>query len=108
MDLGYNAFHLAPVQQTGKSKSYYSLKDHLDLSDDLFEGNKEEKREELIEILSGLKKKGVVFFIDIVLNHCSFDSEWIRDYPDAVYTPQNTPILRPAFEVDDIIYRWGN
>ena len=59
------------------------------------------------KILTELKSKGVVFFIDIVLNHCSFDSEWIRDHPDAVYTPENTPILIPAFEVDDIIYRWG-
>ena len=40
MELGYNAFHFAPIQQTGQSKSYYSLKDHLDLSDDIFEGTK--------------------------------------------------------------------
>ena len=36
MELGYNSFHFAPIQQTGQSKSYYSLKDHLDLSDDIF------------------------------------------------------------------------
>lgn len=40
MDLGYNSFHFAPIQQTGNSKSYYSLKDHLDLADDLFTGTK--------------------------------------------------------------------
>jgi hypothetical protein len=40
MELGYNSFHLAPIQQTGLSKSYYSLKDHLDLSSDIFEGTK--------------------------------------------------------------------
>lgn len=39
MALGYNAFHLAPIQQTGESKSYYSLKSHLDLSDYLFQGS---------------------------------------------------------------------
>ncbi len=100
MELGYNSFHFAPIQQTGESKSYYSLKDHLDLSDDLFSGRKEEKKEQLKQVLDGLKKQGVVFFIDIVLNHCSFDAEWIRDHPDAVYTPENTPALRPAFEVD--------
>lgn len=74
MDLGYNSFHLAPIQQTGESKSYYSLKDHLDLSDDLFSGSREEKKKQLGDILGGLKKKGVVFFVDIVLNHCSFDA----------------------------------
>ena len=29
MGLGYNAFHLVPIQQTGESNSYYSLKSHL-------------------------------------------------------------------------------
>jgi glycogen debranching enzyme len=28
-DLGYNAFHFAPIQQTGASNSYYSLKSQL-------------------------------------------------------------------------------
>lgn len=29
IELGYNAFHLAPIQKTGESNSYYSLKSHL-------------------------------------------------------------------------------
>ena len=36
IELGYNSFHLAPIQKTGKSKSYYSICDHLDLSGDVF------------------------------------------------------------------------
>lgn len=39
--LGYNTFHLAPIQQTGASNSYYSLKSHLDLSDFVFSGSPE-------------------------------------------------------------------
>lgn len=38
MELGYNSFHLAPIQETGISKSYYSINDQLDLSSDVFEG----------------------------------------------------------------------
>ena len=52
MDLGYNSFHFAPIQQTGESKSYYSLKDHLDYSDDIFEGSREDKKRQLQGILS--------------------------------------------------------
>jgi hypothetical protein len=40
MELGYNAFHLAPIQETGASNSYYSLKNHLELSDKVFKGTK--------------------------------------------------------------------
>ena len=31
-DLGYNAFHFAPVQKLGKSGSLYSIKNQLKLS----------------------------------------------------------------------------
>lgn len=36
MELGYNSFHFAPLQETGISKSYYSLHDQLELSSDVF------------------------------------------------------------------------
>ena len=38
--IGYNAFHFAPIQETGASHSYYSLKNHLELSSMLFDGNR--------------------------------------------------------------------
>lgn len=38
-DLGYNAFHFAPIQQTGYSKSYYSIFDQLVLASDIFSGD---------------------------------------------------------------------
>lgn len=49
----------------------------------------------------------MVFFIDIILNHTSFDSEWIQSEPEAVFTVENTPMLYPAFLVDTVIYQWG-
>ena len=51
MGLGYNAFHLVPIQQTGESNSYYSLKSHLELSDHLFKGSQEEKNSQLKNFL---------------------------------------------------------
>lgn len=54
-----------------------------------------------------MKKEGMVFFIDIILNHTSFDSVWIQSQPDAVYTVDNTPMLYPSFLVDMTIFEWG-
>lgn len=49
----------------------------------------------------------MVFFIDIILNHTSFDSEWVKAAPDSVFTVENTPMLYTAFLVDQVIYEWG-
>ena len=46
-------------------------------------------------------------FVDIVLNHTSFDSDWVKKSEDAVFTTHNTPMLYPAFLVDQVIYEWG-
>jgi hypothetical protein len=49
----------------------------------------------------------MVFIIDIILNHISFDSEWIQSEPEAVFTVDNTPMLYTAFLVDRTIFEWG-
>jgi hypothetical protein len=73
----------------------------------LFSGSTEEKNAQLKSVLEEMKKEGMVFFIDIILNHTSFDSEWIKSEPDAVYTIDNTPMLYPSFLVDSTIFDWG-
>ena len=37
---------------------------------------------------------------DIVLNHTAFNSEWIKEQPDATYNCANSPHLRPACMLD--------
>lgn len=49
----------------------------------------------------------MVFFIDIILNHTSFDSDWVKDSPESVFTVENTPMLYTAFLVDQVIFEWG-
>lgn len=107
VDIGYNAFHLAPIQQTGHSRSYYSISDQLDLCRDVFSGTTAEKYQQLKDVLTKFQKNGIVFFIDIVLNHTSFDSPWIKRNIDAVYTVDNTPILASAYELDQTLAEWG-
>ena len=49
----------------------------------------------------------MVFFIDIVLNHTSLDSEWITEDANAVFTLKNTPMLNSAYELDIALRNWG-
>jgi glycogen debranching enzyme len=55
-----------------------------------------------------LQKKGGMFFVDILLNHTSFDSEWIQKHPDATFTIENTPKLTSAYILDKAVRDWGD
>lgn len=47
-------------------------------------------------------------FVDILLNHTSFDSEWLLPLPEAVYNPENTPHLAVALELDEAIQNFSD
>lgn len=47
------------------------------------------------------KKKGNIFFlVDIVLNHCAINSEWIKKDFNSGFNLKNTPELTIAFKLD--------
>jgi len=52
-------------------------------------------------------KYGCMFFGEVVLNHTSFDSEWLNDCPDACYNLQNTPQLNSAYVLDSAIQQFS-
>jgi glycosidase len=53
---------------------YDIIYDQLELSSDVFVGDSK-----LEALLAKYQQKGIIFFLDIVLNHTSFDSEWIKE-----------------------------
>lgn len=48
---------------------------------------------------------GVLSMVDVVLNHTSTDSPWLRAHPEAAYSLRNSPHLRAAFELDEAVLR---
>ncbi|CAD8195435.1 unnamed protein product [Paramecium pentaurelia] len=84
---GFQAFHLCPIQEV--SHSLYAIKDHLSIK--YFHNF-----EELHKFIESSKK---IFFIDIVLNHASKESEWLND-EECVYNERTVPQLRSALELD--------
>ena len=56
------------------------------------------------------KRYGTLFFVDILLNHTAFDSEWLNkpEFKDAIYSSENTPSLNCAIELDKAIGDFSN
>jgi len=58
-------------------------------------------------VLEQFQKENIIFFIDIVLNHTSFDSDWIKENSSSFFTTKNTPLLTSAYELDLALRNWG-
>lgn len=95
-DARYNMVHFTPVQELGSSNSAYSIKDHLKINP-LFGSSLDNIKKE-VDFME--KKWQMLSVTDIVLNHVSDDSDWIRKHPDCAYNLVNSPHLRPAFLLD--------
>lgn len=105
---GYNMIHYTPLQQRGESKSPYSIADQLAFDELLFEegwkGTKEEGVKRVAAQMKTCKEDyGLLSLIDVVLNHTANNSPWLVDHPEAGFSPQNSPHLTPALELDDCI-----
>ena len=102
---GYNMIHYTPLQQRGESGSPYSIADQLHFDDALFtSGSKEDGIELVRKTLKTAKEElGLMSLIDVVLNHTANNSPWLIEHPEVGYSPENTPHLAPALELDDCI-----
>ncbi|KAL4459433.1 hypothetical protein ABPG74_018046 [Tetrahymena malaccensis] len=108
-NLGYNGFHFPPIQKLGFSGSYYSINDQLKANPDLFDQNEKEPFAAMKKIVNTLETEmNALSFVDILLNHTSFDSEWLLQLPEAVYNPENTPQLAVALELDEAIQNFSD
>ena len=107
-DLGYNFIHFAPMQERGISNSPYSIYDQHGLADDLFARASELSQRERFEVLGRRlgeleRGLGIRAVIDVVWNHTACNSAWLRDHPEAGYNLDNSPHLKPAYELDEAI-----
>ena len=47
----------------------------------------------------------MMIITDVVWNHTSYNTPWLKDHPEATYNLVNSPHLRPAFLIDRALYR---
>ncbi|KAJ1823103.1 bifunctional 4-alpha-glucanotransferase/amylo-alpha-1,6-glucosidase [Coemansia sp. RSA 2599] len=108
--MGYNMLHFIPMQQRGGSDSPYSLYSQLELSDDLFDPDTaaDEKDQRLRETLLEMTHKHRLLGVtDMVWNHTAYNSDWLRDHPEAGFNLENSPHLRSAYELDAALVRFS-
>ncbi|KAF9005909.1 glycoside hydrolase family 13 protein [Cyathus striatus] len=109
-DRGYTMIHYTPLQERGESNSPYSIRNQLRYDPTLFERplSVEEGNARIEKVLKGAKEEhGLLSLTDVVLNHTANDSPWLLEHPEAGYSPNNTPHLTPALELDTAIIEYS-
>lgn len=107
---GYNMVHITPVNTLGLSNSSYSLKNHLELNPLFSKGQhgKQYTFDELKALTHKLKHQwGMLVISDVVYNHTSDDTVWLKEHPDCAFNLKNSPHLRPAFILDRHLANFG-
>jgi starch synthase (maltosyl-transferring) len=81
-DLGFDWVFINPVHYPGYSGSLYSVKDYFRLNPLFVEGTTpRQQAAEFKRMAATAKKLGLKLMVDLVVSHCAFDSDLIRQHP---------------------------
>ena len=81
--LGFNWVFVNPIQRPGKSGSLYSIADYFAFNPALIEKASEQSpREQVQAMISKANELGLNMMVDLVINHCSVDSDLIGQHPE--------------------------
>ncbi|CAN6674729.1 glycogen debranching enzyme [Trichomonascus vanleenenianus] len=102
---GYNMVHFTPLQHRGHSDSPYSIYDQLTWDPKCFPRGEKDVMA-LVETME--KKHHLLALTDIVFNHTSDDSQWLRDHPEVGYSQVTAPHLIAAIELEDELMEFSS
>ncbi|HQP27256.1 MAG TPA: alpha-amylase family glycosyl hydrolase, partial [Candidatus Syntrophosphaera sp.] len=80
--MGFDWVFVNPIQQTGKSRSLYSLSDYFGLNPDFCDPSSSESPEQQLKsVVQHAERCGIRMMVDLVINHCAFDSALVKERP---------------------------
>lgn len=81
--MGFNWIFVNPLQQLGGSGSLYSIRDYFAINpswvDPAFESPPETQVRDIIQYAERL---GLSMMVDLVINHCAYDSPLLKEHPE--------------------------
>jgi starch synthase (maltosyl-transferring) len=81
--MGFNWVFVNPIQRPGASGSLYSITDYYDFNPVLVDQeSSKEPGEQVVEMIKNAEKLGLNMMVDLVINHCSVDSDLLRLHPE--------------------------
>ena len=108
-EMGFNWVFVNPVQRPGMSGSLYSIADYFDFNPLLIDpNNKEPPQQQLKTAVDLAEKLGLNLMVDLVLNHCSVDSDLTRSHPDWFVWEERKRVAHPFCYENGKKVVWGD
>lgn len=83
IDLGFDWVFVNPIQMPGKSGSLYSIKDYFAINPALVDPTSTVEPEDQVRaVVQVAEKLGLGMMVDLVINHCAYDSPLLKSHPD--------------------------
>ncbi|PXF54181.1 MAG: alpha-amylase [Deltaproteobacteria bacterium] len=100
-EMGFNWVFVNPIQRPGESGSLYSIADYYDFNPVLVDQkSKKAPREQAKEAIKTAKNLGLNTMIDLVINHCSVDSDLIKLHPEWFLWESEGHVAHPFCDED--------
>ena len=91
--MGFDWIFVNPIQKLGKSGSLYSIKDYFAINPALCSASTSPESQ-IRSMIAEAKQLGLKLMIDLVINHCAYDSDLLRDHPEW-FIKENGRIANP-------------
>jgi len=108
-EMGFNWVYVNPFHYPGFSGSLYAPKDYFAFSP-LFlnPGDSRTWQEQLADTIAQFHKKGIMFMMDLVINHTAKDSILVSEHPQWYKHKEDGSILSPGALDNGEWIEWGD
>jgi starch synthase (maltosyl-transferring) len=97
-----------PIQFPGYSGSLYSIADYFRYNPLLLDATSGATPDEQVRAMTAhARKAGLRVMIDLVINHCAFDSPLTREHPEW-FQQENGKLVNPSCKQDGETIVWGD
>lgn len=106
-DMGFNWIFVNPIQLPGFSGSLYAVKDYFRFNPLLVDDSKE-PRDQVKEVIREAEALGLKVMVDLVINHCSVDSDLLETHPEWFMWESKGEVAHPFADQDGKKVVWGD
>ena len=81
-EMGFNWIFVNPIQKLGRSGSLYSIRDYFQINPGFCARGSISPEEQVRTVVAEAEHLGLGMMIDLVINHCAYDSELLKQHPE--------------------------